>query len=242
MSVWVLPVVGARISQLFGQLPGQPWGDCAPGGHPGTDYAVPAGTPVYAASDGVVSYAGEAEGFGPNAVSIYHPADDVTSTYGHMMHRYVQTALSFGGAMPDAQAQVLAGQLIGLADTMGTATGPHLHFEIRPGRATFAPYPPNIDPDRWLHDHGAYSAPHPAVEMAAIPTCNTNGPLNMAHPTVRTLQGLLEARGGMIKPDNTDHPVFTENVRWFQQQAGLVIDGDVGPVTAARLVLPLNGK
>lgn len=234
MTLWVLPVVGAEISQLFGQLPGQPWGVCGPGGHPGTDYACPTGTPVRAASDGRVIYAGEAEGFGPDAVSIYHPADDVSSTSGHMMVRYVNVG-----------DQVTAGQRIGLADTMGVATGPHLHFELRPGEQDFGPYPPNFDPDAWLHAHGAYLVP-PAdpkdQPMSAIPTLNTNAPLNMAHPSVRTIQGLLEARGGMIRPDNVDHPVLTTNVRWFQGQAGLAVDGIVGPVTAARLAQPLNGK
>lgn len=71
---------------------------------------------------------------------------------------------------------------------------------------------------------------------------NVNVALDMANPTIRTLQGLLEARGGMIKPDNTSHPVLTTNVKWFQQQAGLTQDGLVGPTTSQRLLLPLHGK
>jgi murein DD-endopeptidase MepM/ murein hydrolase activator NlpD len=226
-------VVGAHITQLFGQLPGAPWGDCAPGGHPGTDYGCPQGTPVRAASAGRVIFAGPASGFGDHAVTIFHPLDGVSSTYGHMMAHYVSD-----------DSAVAAGQVIGLADTQGYATGPHLHFELRPGDQEFGAYPPNFDPDAWLHARGAYAASKNPGDspMAAVPTVNTNVALNMAAPAIRTLQGLLEARGGMIKPDNVDHPVFTTNVRWFQEKAGLTVDGVVGPVTAARLLQPLNGK
>lgn len=144
MTVWVRPV-NAPITQLFGQLPGQPWGDVALGGHPGTDYGCPVGTPIVAASDGQVIWAGPASGFGDHAVSIWHPVDGVSSTYGHMEAHYVGLG-----------AEVYAGQLLGLADTEGFANGPHLHFEIRPGDAPFGGYPPNIDSDAWLHAHGAY--------------------------------------------------------------------------------------
>lgn len=75
-----------------------------------------------------------------------------------------------------------------------------------------------------------------------LATINTNGPLKMDAPIIRTAQGLLEARGGMIKPDNTNHPVFGTNTKWFQGQAGLVVDGIIGEATWVRLTQPLNGK
>jgi hypothetical protein len=115
------------------------------GGHPGTDYGCFNGTPVLSASNGWVSYAGPATGFGDHAVSIYHPDDNVTTTYGHMMAHYYATG-----------AYVAAGVPIGLSDNQGYSTGPHLHFEVRPGQAIFGGNPPNIDSDKWLHDHGAY--------------------------------------------------------------------------------------
>lgn len=78
--------------------------------------------------------------------------------------------------------------------------------------------------------------------MAQMKTINLNGPLNMQDPIVRTAQGLLMARGGMIKPDNTDHAVFTENLKWFHQQTGLADEGIFGQETWQRVILPLNGK
>ena len=81
------------------------------------------------------------------------------------------------------------------------------------------------------------------VQMAGFNlNINTNGPLNMADPRVRTAQGLLEARGGMIKPDNVSHPVFSTVTKWFQQQAGLTVDGYIGGTTSQRLLLALKGK
>lgn len=141
MAIWVRPVI-APITQKWGN--GE-WGPLGQGGHPGTDYGCPMGTPIVAASDGVVTYAGPAEGFGDHAVSIWHGADGVTTTYGHMEAHYVSVGQT-----------VAHGQIIGLADTEGYSTGPHLHFEVRPGGATFGGNPPNIDSDLWLHNRGAY--------------------------------------------------------------------------------------
>jgi murein DD-endopeptidase MepM/ murein hydrolase activator NlpD len=228
VSLWIRPVV-APITQLFGQLAGLPWGDCAPGGHPGTDYGCPDGTPVLAASAGVVLFAGPASGFGDHAVSIYHPDDNVSTTYGHMMGAYVVDG-----------AEVFAGERIGLADSQGEVTGPHLHLELRPGRLTFGAYPPNVDPDAWLRAHGAYQQGE--AFMANMPTVNVNGPLNMQAPTVRTAQALLGARGGFIAPNNVSHPVLAAVLHWFQVGAGLPVDGIIGPATWERLAEPLNGR
>jgi murein DD-endopeptidase MepM/ murein hydrolase activator NlpD len=153
MSYWVRPV-NAPITQYWGNGSSS----YGIGGHPGTDYGCPMGTPIVAASDGIVIYAGPASGFGDHAVSIYHPADNVSTTYGHMEAHYV----GYG-------AGVRAGQPIGLADSQGQSTGSHLHFEVRPGNQAFGGNPPNIDSDKWLHDHGAYgSTPlQPAGQLTA---------------------------------------------------------------------------
>lgn len=78
--------------------------------------------------------------------------------------------------------------------------------------------------------------------MNALPTVNTNAALNMQAPIIRTLQGLLEARGGMIKPDNVSHPVLSANVKWFQQQAKLAVDGVVAKATWNALSDSLSGR
>lgn len=235
----VRPVTGFTITQPWGQIPGAAWGvrnwDGA-GGHPGVDYGCPNGTPVLAMSDGVCSYAGPATGFGDHLVSIWHPQYGLTSRHGHMQAHLVNSG--------DA---VRGGQQIGVSNNEGDSSGPHLHYELGVGNFIDAGNPPNIDPEAWLIAHLGSTPPPPAPAggdnpLNALPTVDTNIALNMQAPIIRTLQGLLEARGGMIKPDNVSHPVLSTNVKWFQQQAKIKVDGVVMKVTWNALSDPLNGK
>jgi murein DD-endopeptidase MepM/ murein hydrolase activator NlpD len=87
--------------------------------HEGVDLAAPAGTPIYAAAEGVVIGAGPNGGYG-NWIRIEHRAGLFT-VYGHL-----------SGFAPGiaSGAQVKQGQLIGFVGSTGRSTGPHLHFEI----------------------------------------------------------------------------------------------------------------
>ena len=87
-------------------------------GHMGTDYAAPIGTPVHAAGDGRVSFAGHRGGYG-NAVVLAH-SNSVSTLYGHMS-RFARD-LHIG-------AHIQQGQIIGYVGMTGLATGPHLHYE-----------------------------------------------------------------------------------------------------------------
>lgn len=235
----VRPVTGFTITQPWGQIPDAAWGvrnwDGA-GGHPGVDYGCPNGTQVLALTDGVVIYAGPASGFGDHLVSIWHAAYGLTSRYGHMQAHLVNTG-----------DKVCAGQPIGVSNNEGDSSGPHLHLELGVGQLIDAGNPPNIDPEAWLIAHLGSAPPVPAPAggdnpLNALPTVNTNAALNMQAPIIRTLQGLLEARGGMIKPDNVSHPVLSANVKWFQQQAKLAVDGVVAKATWNALSDSLSGR
>ena len=88
--------------------------------HKGVDYAAPRGTPIYAAGDGNVQFAGKSGGYG-NLVIIGHDKR-ISTAYGHM--------LRFAPGLRKGQ-RVRQGQVIGYVGMTGLATGPHLHYEFR---------------------------------------------------------------------------------------------------------------
>lgn len=88
-------------------------------GHKGIDIAAPYGTPIYAASSGTVSRAGnKGDGYG-NCIFITQDDGNIT-VYGHQS----SLAVSVGD-------YVVKGQLIGYVGSTGDSTGNHLHFEVR---------------------------------------------------------------------------------------------------------------
>ena len=91
--------------------------------HAGTDFAAPAGTPIYAAASGYVQVAGWSSGGYGNYVIIYHGkmSDGVaySTLYGHM--RSVATS---------AGKYVKHGEIIGYVGSTGNSTGNHLHLEV----------------------------------------------------------------------------------------------------------------
>ena len=88
--------------------------------HRGIDFAAPTGTPIYAAGDGRIEFAGRKGGYG-NAVVINH-GKGITTLYGHMSR--------FGKAGRNGR-QVRQGEVIGYVGSTGASTGPHLHYEYR---------------------------------------------------------------------------------------------------------------
>ncbi|MDX2209086.1 MAG: M23 family metallopeptidase [Sphingopyxis sp.] len=91
--------------------------------HSGIDFGGGYGAPIYAVTDGTVTYAGRNGGYG-NYVRINH-GGGLGSGYGHMS----RIAVSGG-------QRVSRGQLIGYIGSTGLSTGPHLHYELyRNGRA-----------------------------------------------------------------------------------------------------------
>jgi murein DD-endopeptidase MepM/ murein hydrolase activator NlpD len=110
--------------------------------HKGLDLSAPTGTPIFAAADGVVSFAGRVPlgqsvawwRFG-NVVVIRH-SDRFLTIYGHCDSVNVQSG-----------QQVKQGQTIAAVGSTGWSTNSHLHYEIRsdlenPG--TYAPVDPRI--------------------------------------------------------------------------------------------------
>jgi len=105
--IW--PIHGPVTSEF-----GPRWG----GFHPGIDIAPPYGTPIAAAKNGVVIFAGPEGGYG-NFVLIDHGGGLVTG-YAHQSRLAVNQGQT-----------VTQGQVIGYEGSTGDSTGPHLHFEVR---------------------------------------------------------------------------------------------------------------
>lgn len=124
---FVMPVKNHRLSAYFGQ-PGVNWMSV----HTGIDFPVDYGTPVMAATDGTVrTQFNTAYG----NMAIVTAADGTETWYCHLSSTRIRSG------------SVRAGDVIAHSGDSGNSTGPHLHFEVRPGGGAA------IDPLPWLRSH-----------------------------------------------------------------------------------------
>lgn len=211
--------------------------------HLGTDYPLPAGSPVYAAARGSVTFSQDgfgdgcakntADNFG-NAVWIKHD-NGFTTMYAHMQK---------GSVVPRLGQWVAAGALIGRVANSGNTFGGrcggnHLHFEVR--NASFVVVNPyNRDTDSlWASDpprHAVGAVPPPALP------CDTSGtPTSTVHlPNVtRRFFGydvpLIVQSLGPMSARVSAHFVSFDGTRTFDTSVtvasgrSLVIDPDAMP-------------
>ncbi len=94
--------------------------------HKGVDIAAPWGSPVYAASDGVIQFAGRSAGYG-NFIKVSH-GNGYGTGYGHLSRILVRSG-----------QHVRRGQQIGAVGNTGLSTGPHLHYELYRGGVAVNP-------------------------------------------------------------------------------------------------------
>lgn len=98
--------------------------------HAGLDIPAPTGTPITAAADGIVIFAGWQGGYG-NCVMISH-GNGLVTLYAHNSSLSVLVG-----------DYVTKGETLALCGSTGYSTGPHLHFEVRVDGST-------VDPMGWL--------------------------------------------------------------------------------------------
>lgn len=110
--------------------------------HTGVDFSAPCGTPVRAATSGILVRDLSQSGWaGPNFAKIETGRTSTATWYAHM------TRL----AARDGQ-RVRAGEVIGYVGSLGNSTGCHLHFEVHPKNGGYAQ--DEIDPNPWLRSKG----------------------------------------------------------------------------------------
>jgi murein DD-endopeptidase MepM/ murein hydrolase activator NlpD len=124
--MFVMPTKGAWTSGF-----GYRWGVL----HGGIDIANSIGTPILAASDGVVIDCGPTGGYG-NWVKLRHN-DGTVTLYGHLSAWNVEIG-----------QRVWAGDQIAKMGNTGNSTGPHLHFEVLLNGSD------RVDPVGWLAKRG----------------------------------------------------------------------------------------
>jgi hypothetical protein len=142
-----------------------PYGSTANGTrdpHHGVEFANRSGTPVFAAADGKVIFAGRDQeaiyspwtNFYGNLVVIEH-ADQLLTLYAHLARIDVQM-----------DQEVLEGDKIGEIGSTGVAIGSHLHFEVRrgDGRDYFA----SKNPALWLAPNRAETGELSGALMISI--------------------------------------------------------------------------
>ena len=134
-GAWSLPVRGV-LTQPFGptsfelEPPATYKGVSYAHFHAAIDLAAPLGTPVTAASDGVVAFVGHLPD-GAMIVLIAH-AGGYVSEYAHLDDTFALPPVKAGQA-------VNAGQVIGFIGLTGITTGAHLHFAVMKDRAPIDP-------------------------------------------------------------------------------------------------------
>jgi len=121
-------ISGYHITAGFGQG-GSRWASV----HTGTDFAAPIGTPIRSVMKGVVL---SAEFAGPYGRQVRIRHEDGTETWYNHMSKF---SVSPGET-------VYAGDQVGAVGVTGNTTGPHLHFEVRPGGGD------PINPIPWLEN------------------------------------------------------------------------------------------
>jgi murein DD-endopeptidase MepM/ murein hydrolase activator NlpD len=120
-SQYYMPVRGGRVGSGFGNRYHpilHKWRM-----HKGIDISHPngTGTPIHAAADGLVTFAGALRGYG-NTIMIDH-GGQISTLYAHC-RRGKPFAVGRG-------AVVKRGQVIAYMGSTGLSTGPHVHFEVR---------------------------------------------------------------------------------------------------------------
>lgn len=124
------PIKPYKLSQSFGENRNTLYKELGMFGHNGHDIPCPTGTPIYAAHEGEITYAGvdSSGGYGV-VIRTLEQFNDIKGTPSYWKTIYWHLIKT----IPVKVGQkVKPGDIIGYGDTTGRATGSHLHFGLKP--------------------------------------------------------------------------------------------------------------
>jgi len=194
--------------------------------HHGVEFYNKFGTPVYAAGDGVVAFAGpdNKPRYSPwpnyygNVVVIQH-ANDLYTLYAHLSKITVEAGKS-----------VAAGEQIGEVGQTGVAIGSHLHFEVR--RGNVEDYFSTQNPELWLiPDQDKNGQPFGVIQISAA---NHQGRL------VKRAEYTIQLYADQNQPSGNIYYGVTYSADMLQGEENAAM-GDL-PAGKYRIVLQYNGQ
>lgn len=198
--------------------------------HKGIDWAVPVGTSVQAAADGIVTHAGPMGGYGI-VVQVKHN-DGSTSRYAHLS----QANLKVG-------AQVTAGEAIAFSGNTGKSTGPHLHFEVKDEKGNY------VNPMKLLGESESRPTDNPGGVGENTETSSRNSPDPKLSMQLRNMRKTRMRESMSVNKDNItalidkreDHKkgILETGVGFEGYEANLnnyIAAGQIDPVAGSRLL------
>jgi len=218
MTAWIRPVEGKITHDFQRHISRTPASK-----NPGTDYAVPTGTPIKAVADGTITgIVTTFTGSGGRIIFQSFPSGH-NADYLHLSRIDVQPGQA-----------IKQGQIIGLSGASGLGKengyGPHLHFSFRVGgKSTMGAG--NIDYEVFLGAPAPVAKPAPARAVAPATGSRPYPGRELrrgapAGPDVLYLQQKLG-----VNPTGPFGPKTHAAVVAFQASKGLKADGIVGPRT-----------
>jgi hypothetical protein len=225
MTTWIRPVDGGSISDSYD---GHRNRKVSPSRNPGTDYAVPLGTPVKAVADGTITgIVPTFTGSGGRMIFQSFPSGH-NADYLHLSRIDVV-----------AGQQVKQGQVIGLVGGSGLGKengyGAHLHFSFRVGgRPTMGAGNLDYEAFRGAPTSAIASKPAAPAKKANSGKMAYGGKfLRRGEPQTPAVVYLQNKLG--VNPNGPFGPKTHKAVVAFQKKHGLLADGIVGPLTWSKL-------
>lgn len=187
----------AWLSQRFRSHPESPYNPA--GGHTGDDWAMPAGTPIYAPCDGIIRNSGWlTANYLANPWWLTEFGGDTLVIDGMDANGRTETMPTFIIAhLSDSTApvgkRVKKGELIGISGNSGTATtGPHAHIEVLPpnwdwNNGVYGRVDPQSYFSEWPGEVTAQSTPAPAKPKGLFVTLTPEQEKSVVDKTGRYL-------------------------------------------------------